>query len=116
MVKIVKCPYCETIAAKHQISNFIGVTRCSNCNRSYSIHYSLGKDLMEQGKYDEAIESFLKALKNFKNTALIYIDLAEALTNLSDSMLERRKDALRRAIEIDEDLSIEFIKDRGWKM
>ena len=71
---------------------------------------------MGQGKFEEAIESFLKALKNFKNTALIYIDLAEALTHLSDKSLERRKEALKRAIEIDEDLSIEFIKDKGWPL
>ena len=77
------CPFCYVKRPEHQRNNFIGITRCANCHRSYSIYYANGKELMAKGMFDEAVTEYLKALKNFKNTAEIYIDLAEALNHLS---------------------------------
>lgn len=105
------CPFC---GEKHSDRNYIGTSRCTNCNRSFSIFYAKGKELLGDKKYDEAIENFLKALKTFKNTANIYIDLAKALNHLSTDAIQKRNDALIRAIEIDDEMSIEFIKGQGW--
>ena len=82
------------------------------------MYYAKGKILLKNQEYENAVKNFLIALKFFKNTAEVHIDLAEALNHISstkkdeiyDGVINRRNEAINRAIEIDEhDMPLETI-------
>lgn len=66
---------------------------------------------MIQGDPKEAVANFKKALKMFKNTAKLHLDMALALDKIGDA--EGRDEALKRALELDADLSHDYCKEHG---
>jgi len=88
--------------------NYIGITRCPECSRAFSVYYAIGKEQLNNNKFEEAIENFFKAVKFFKNTALLHLDIARAYNHLGNE--EGYKYALNRAEEIDEELYLEYIQ------
>jgi len=99
------CPFCEHTLPD---DNYIGITRCSDCSRAFSVHYAIGKDLLRTGNAEEALENFFKALKMFKNTALLHLDMARAYKILGND--EGFHFARGRAEEIDFDLYLEYAR------
>lgn len=104
------CPFCEfEISDK----NYIGITRCPDCSRAFSVYYAIGKEQLNKNKYEEAIQNFFKAIKYFKNTALLHLDLARAYDKVGNE--EGYTYALNRAEEIDEELYHEYIQKYNLK-
>jgi tetratricopeptide (TPR) repeat protein len=104
------CPFCEF---KIGDDNYIGITRCPDCSRAFSVYYAIGKEQLSKKKYEEAIESFFKAIKFFKNTALLHLDLARAYFHIGND--EGYTFALNRAEEIDEELYHEYVQKYNLK-
>lgn len=102
MIELI-CPFCENEIPDE---NYIGITRCLNCSRPFSVYYAIGKEQLRNNKFEEAIENFFKALKYFKNTALLHLDLARAYSHVGNE--EGYTYALNRAEEIDEELYLEY--------
>ena len=72
------------------------------------MYYAIGKEQLNKNLYEEAIENFFKAIKYFKNTALLHLDLARAYNHVGNE--EGYNYALNRAEEIDEELYLEYIE------
>ena len=102
---ILYCPFCSF---EIDDNNYIGITRCPECSRAFSVYYAIGKEQLNKNKYEEAIENFFKAIKYFKNTALLHLDLARAYNHVGNE--EGYTYALNRAEEIDEELYHEYVK------
>lgn len=68
---------------------------------------------MKKNQFEEAIENFFKAIKYFKNTALLHLDLARAYNGVGNQ--EGYTYALNRAEEIDEELYHEYIEKYNLK-
>jgi Tfp pilus assembly protein PilF len=88
------------------------MTRCSNCSRAFSIYYAIGKEQLNNGIYEQAIQNFYKAIKYFKNTCLLHLDLARAYRHVGNE--EGFTYSVNRAIEIDEGVCYEYLKK--WKL
>jgi hypothetical protein len=90
------CPHC---CSEQSDYNYIGLSRCTSCDRPFSVYHAEGRLLLENGKFIEAIDHLVKASRHLKNTALVFLDLARAyaLTNQERQMTA----ALQRAFEID---------------
>ena len=54
-----KCPFCS---ANLRDENYIGMTRCSECSRPFSVYYAKGKEQLDAGLYQEAIKNFHKGI------------------------------------------------------
>ena len=99
------CPFCHFELPD---KNYIGMTRCSACSRAFSVFYAQGKEQLNNGLYEEAIQSFYKAIKYFKNTCLLFCDMARAFRNIGNE--EGFKYSVNRAVEIDEGVCVDYLE------
>ena len=100
----IRCPHCNT---EYLDNNYIGIARCQNCKRPFSIHHSEGRYLLENGQIEDALEQLLRASRHMKRTALVFLDLARAYDLLDQK--ENMNNAIKRAIEIDPD----FVREQN---
>ena len=100
-----KCPFCS---ANLRDENYIGMTRCSECSRPFSVYYAKGKEQLDAGLYQEAIKNFHKGIKLFKNTCLLHLDLARAYRHIGNE--EGFSYSVNRAMEIDEGVCVDYMK------
>ncbi|MFW9928755.1 MAG: hypothetical protein ACFFD1_05145 [Candidatus Thorarchaeota archaeon] len=91
-----KCPHCSSFIDD---KNYIGLARCDNCSRAFSINHAEGRMLLTEGKLSDAIEKLELASQFMRNTALVFLDLARAYA--LNNQIQEMKIALERAFEID---------------